>query len=184
MHCRSALRRVAIRNASDAGITARMWGATKHIRPFAGAVSKISPLRVRSVSLPDVCMSSGSSSVAAVNGTVPGWWRWLGISVAVIALDQITKALVVGYFMAGEQKPVTSFFSLVLAFNSGAAFSFLASAEGWQRWLFAGIAAVASAVIAWLLKRGGSAMYCTGLALILGGAVGNLWDRVAIGRVV
>jgi signal peptidase II len=76
------------------------------------------------------------------------------------------------------------FFSLVLTFNTGAAFSFLAAASGWQRWFFAVIAAGASTLIVWLLRRGGSALYCLGLALILGGALGNLWDRLVLGHVV
>lgn len=106
------------------------------------------------------------------------------MSLAVVVADQATKALVLAAFRPGEQLVVTSFFSLTLAFNPGAAFSFLASAQGWQRWFFAAIAAAASAVILWLLKRGGSLLYCLGLALILGGALGNLWDRLAIGTVV
>ena len=114
----------------------------------------------------------------------PRWWHWLGVSVAVIVVDQATKALILAAFRPGEQQVVTSFFSVTLAFNPGAAFSFLAGADGWQRWLFAAIAVGASAVILWLLKRGGSALYCLGLALILGGALGNLWDRLAIGTVV
>ena len=79
---------------------------------------------------------------------------------------------------------MTSFFSLVLAFNSGAAFSFLAGADGWQRWLFVAVALIASAVMLWLLKRGGGSLFCAGIALILGGALGNLYDRIVIGRVV
>jgi signal peptidase II len=114
----------------------------------------------------------------------PRWWRWLGISLAVIVVDQATKALVLSAFRPGEQHAVTSFFSLTLAFNPGAAFSFLASADGWQRWLFAAIAVAASVVILLLLRRSASAPYCFGLALILGGALGNLWDRLAIGTVV
>jgi signal peptidase II len=112
------------------------------------------------------------------------WWRWLGISAAVIVADQATKALILAALRPGEQLALTSFFSLALAFNPGAAFSFLAGAQGWQRWLFAAIAVAASVFIVWLLRRGGRALYCAGLALILGGALGNLWDRVAIGHVV
>ncbi len=72
----------------------------------------------------------------------------------------------------------------MLTYNTGAAFSFLATASGWQRWLLAGIAIAATIVIVVLLRRGGSALYCTGLALILGGALGNLYDRLALGKVV
>ena len=113
-----------------------------------------------------------------------GWWRWLGVSAGVIVADQVTKGAMLSLFRSGEQMPVTGFFSLVLAFNPGAAFSFLADAGGWQRWIFALIACVASVTIMWLLRRGGSAMFCLGLALILGGAIGNLWDRIVIGKVV
>ncbi len=100
-----------------------------------------------------------------------------------IALDLATKAWVVAQFREGQELPVTSFFSLVLAYNAGAAFSFLAGADGWQRWFFAGIAIVASVFLVWMLRRGGSRMLSAGLSLILGGALGNLWDRVMIGRV-
>lgn len=114
----------------------------------------------------------------------PDWGRWLWISVAVIAADQATKAAILAALRDGEAWPVTGFFSLVLTYNTGAAFSFLASGSGWQRWLFATIAVVAAIVIVALLRRGGSAMYCLGLALILGGALGNLYDRIALGKVV
>jgi len=110
--------------------------------------------------------------------------RWLWVSVAVIVADYATKAAMVAAFQPGEERPFTSFFSLILTFNTGAAFSFGAGAGGWQRWVFAGVAVAASVFIVWLLRRGGAAMYCLGLALILGGALGNLWDRLTIGRVV
>lgn len=115
--------------------------------------------------------------------TAPGWSRWLWLSVAVIALDLATKAWVESSFREGESIPVTGFFNLVLAYNTGAAFSFLADHDGWQRWFFATIAVVASVVLVWMLRRGGSRMLMCGLALILGGALGNLWDRVLAGRV-
>jgi signal peptidase II len=112
------------------------------------------------------------------------WTRWLWLSAAVIVLDQLTKYAIVAAFRPGEEWPVTSFFSLVLAFNAGAAFSFLAAAAGWQRWLFMAIAFVACAFMLWLLKRGGSRLFCVAIALIIGGAIGNLYDRILIGRVV
>ena len=127
---------------------------------------------------------NGTSNLAAAPATVPRWWRWLGVSLTIIVADQVTKALILAAFHPGEQRAVTSFFSLALAFNPGAAFSFLAAEDGWQRWMFALIAVVAAGVILWLLKRGGSALFCLGLALILGGALGNLWDRLTIGKVV
>ncbi len=101
-----------------------------------------------------------------------------------IALDYATKAAITGTLRPGEEKVITSFFSLVLTFNPGAAFSFLAAAGGWQRWFFAAIAIGATVVIALLLRRGGDRWYCLGLALILGGALGNLWDRLALGAVI
>ena len=115
--------------------------------------------------------------------TIP-WLRWLWLSAAVIAADQLAKAAVLASFREGDARAVTEFFSLVLTFNTGAAFSFLASASGWQRWFFAAIAVIAAIVIVILLKRGGNALYSTGLALILGGALGNLYDRLAYGKVV
>ena len=112
------------------------------------------------------------------------WPRWLVISAGVIAADQLSKAAVVAAIPEGGGWIVTRFFSLVLTYNTGAAFSFLASGSGWQRWLFTAIAVVAAIVIVSLLRRGGGAVYCAGLALILGGALGNLYDRLAFGKVV
>lgn len=130
-------------------------------------------------------MTSKATTNATTDATAAGrWHRWLWVSLAIIIVDQLTKAAILASFAPGGELPVTSFFSLVLTFNTGAAFSFLAAASGWQRWLFAGIAIVASGLIIWLLQRGGNAGYCLGLALILGGAIGNLWDRLALGQVV
>jgi signal peptidase II len=129
--------------------------------------------------------ASGTSATPPADAsTATAWWRWLVVSVAVLVVDQLTKALVQGSFQPGEALRITGFFSLVLAYNTGAAFSFLAGAGGWQRWLFTAVAMVASVVIAWLLKRGGSRIYCLGLAAILGGAIGNLVDRALLGKVV
>ena len=128
-------------------------------------------------------MNSSAKPAVATGATAP-WWRWLGVSLAVIVTDYLTKAAILAALRPGEQFPVTGFFSVVLTFNTGAAFSFLAAADGWQRWLFAVIAVAASAVIVWLLRRGGNALFCLGLALILGGALGNLWDRLVLGKVV
>jgi signal peptidase II len=110
--------------------------------------------------------------------------RWLWLSLAIVVVDQLTKTAILATFRPGEERAIAPFFSLVLTFNPGAAFSFLAGADGWQRWLFAAIAVGAVVLIAWLLRRGGSRPYCVGLALIAGGALGNLWDRLAIGQVV
>jgi signal peptidase II len=112
------------------------------------------------------------------------WWLWLLLSTAVVATDQLTKAAVVSSLHAGEERIVTGFLSIVLTFNAGAAFSFLGDASGWQKYLFSAFAVGAAAVIVWLLRRGGDRMYCAGLSLILGGALGNLWDRALLGKVV
>jgi len=110
---------------------------------------------------------------------------WLGIAAAVIALDQLTKRLILGEFQFGESRTVTGFFNLVHAQNTGAAFSFLATGTGWQRWFFALLAAAASVFIVWLLrKHGEQRVFAVALSLILGGALGNLIDRLLYGYVV
>jgi signal peptidase II len=115
----------------------------------------------------------------------PGLAPWLGIAAIVILLDQITKIMISRIFTYGESRPFTSFFNLVLAHNKGAAFSFLASEGGWQRWLFTGISIGAVLFIVWLLKRhAGQRLFCWSMALILGGAIGNVIDRIAYGHVV
>ena len=111
--------------------------------------------------------------------------KWLGLSALVIILDQLSKFAISSHFIYGESMFVTSFFNLVLAHNQGAAFSFLNDAGGWQRWMFSAIALVASVWIIWLLrKHGEQKLFCFGMAMILGGALGNLIDRVAYGYVV
>ena len=110
---------------------------------------------------------------------------WLGIATIVILLDQITKVTISRLFSYGQSHPVTSFFNLVLAHNKGAAFSFLATESGWQRYLFTGIALAATVFIIYLLKRhAGQRLFCWALALILGGAVGNVIDRLIYGYVI
>ena len=112
------------------------------------------------------------------------WASWLWLSALVIAADQATKAVILATIREGDGFAVTPFFSIVLTFNTGAAFSFLSAASGWQRWFFVAIAVAAAIVIVVLLRRGGSPWYHAGLALILGGALGNVYDRLAIGKVV
>ena len=110
---------------------------------------------------------------------------WLGVALAVIVLDQITKAMIVAAFQLGDARRVTSFFDIVRAHNRGAAFSFLNDASGWQRWFFIGLGLVAAVFIVWLLARhGGQRLFGWALALILGGALGNVVDRVLYGHVV
>ena len=111
--------------------------------------------------------------------------RWLGLSTLVIVLDQLSKAWIISRFAYGETMHVTGVFDLVLAHNTGAAFSFLHDAGGMQRWLFSIIAVIASVWIVWLLRRhSAQALFSLALSLILGGALGNLIDRIAYGYVV
>ena len=111
--------------------------------------------------------------------------RWLSISLLVIVLDQLSKYWVVGAFQFGDGMALTSFFNLVHAHNTGAAFSFLASESGWQRFFFIGIASAASLLIVYLLrKHAEEPWFCLALSLVLGGALGNLIDRVRFGYVV
>ena len=111
--------------------------------------------------------------------------KWLGLAAIVLVLDQITKLIVTRTFALHESVEVTPFLNLVLVYNSGAAFSLLADAGGWQRGLFVAIAIGASAWIAWLLrKHGEERLFCLALSLILGGALGNVIDRLHVGAVV
>ena len=112
-------------------------------------------------------------------------YRWFALAAAVVAADQLTKWLLQAVLHPGERYPVTGFFNLVLVFNRGAAFSLLARAPGWQTPLFAAIAVAAIVVVSVLLLRTPERrLYCAGLALILGGAIGNLIDRLHYGYVV
>jgi len=111
--------------------------------------------------------------------------RWLILAGGVIFLDQLSKLWISSHWAYFESYPVTSFFNLVLVHNEGASFSMLSNAGGWQRWLFSGIAAVASIWILWLLrKHQQEKLFCIALAFILGGAMGNLIDRLAYGYVI
>ncbi|MEH6798342.1 MAG: signal peptidase II [Halopseudomonas sabulinigri] len=116
-----------------------------------------------------------------------GSLAWLWLSLLIIALDQLTKWVAVSNLEMYQQVPVIAdLFSFTLAYNTGAAFSFLADAAGWQRWLFAAIAVVVSVVLCvWLSRLDRSKrLEAIALALILGGALGNLYDRVVLGHVV
>jgi signal peptidase II len=112
-------------------------------------------------------------------------WPWLGIAAVIILADQFTKTLIIGAFQLGDSHTVTSFFNIVRAHNTGAAFSFLAGASGWQRWFFVGLGGAAALFIVWMLrKHGGQRLFSWALALILGGALGNVVDRLIHGYVV
>ena len=113
------------------------------------------------------------------------WMRWLALSAAVIALDLATKAWVSASFQLGESRELLPIFNLVLAHNTGAAFSFLAGAGGWQRWLFTAITVVISVALVIGLRRNDTKpLIATAFALVLGGALGNLYDRLTLGYVV
>jgi signal peptidase II len=110
---------------------------------------------------------------------------WLGIAFIIVLIDQLSKITITRTFQLGEEKFVTSFFNLVLAYNKGAAFSFLHNAGGWQRYFFTGIGIAAAAYIIYLLKKhGGQRMFSWALSLVLGGAVGNVIARLLYGHVI
>ncbi len=110
---------------------------------------------------------------------------WLGLLVAVVLLDQISKQWIVDHLHWGDAIRVTDFFQIVLAYNPGAAFSFLADQSGWQRWFFTGLAII---VVTWLLvlirRHANEYVLPMGLSLIAGGAIGNVIDRIQLGAVV
>jgi signal peptidase II len=119
------------------------------------------------------------------NGGGTSLLPWLAIAAIVILLDQFTKTLILGHFRYGDLVTVTAWFDVVRAHNQGAAFSFLHQASGWQRWLFVGIGAAAAVFIVWMLRRHGQQkLFATALSLILGGAIGNVIDRLLHGYVV
>ena len=123
--------------------------------------------------------------MAATSRPTPGLATWLGLALIVILLDQLTKTLVISEFALGDSRTLTSFFNLVRAHNSGAAFSFLADASGWQRWFFVGLGAAASIFIVWMLRAHPTQrLFCFAISTILGGAVGNVIDRLLHGYVV
>jgi signal peptidase II len=110
---------------------------------------------------------------------------WLGWALLLLVADQFTKVLILGYYQLGDSTPVTSFFNIVRVHNNGAAFSFLASAGGWQRWFFTAIGIGAALLMVWLLKKhAGQKLFAFAIASILGGAVGNVIDRVLYSHVV
>ena len=112
-------------------------------------------------------------------------WTWLLWALAIIAIDQLSKQWILGVYQLGDWTPITGFFNIVRAHNTGAAFSFLADGSGWQRWLFVVIAAAATVLIIWQLKKHpAQKLFCFALASILGGAIGNVVDRLQHGYVV
>lgn len=110
---------------------------------------------------------------------------WLALAAFVVLADQVTKAAIIERFQLGDVLPVTGFFDIVRAHNPGAAFSFLADGGGWQRWLFAGLGLVASVVIIWMIRNHPTQkLFCFAVSMIMGGALGNVVDRLQHGYVV
>jgi signal peptidase II len=109
----------------------------------------------------------------------------LSIALIVLALDLATKYWIESALEFGQSIPLTGFFNLVLTYNAGAAFSFLSEESGWQRWFLSGLAASAAILIIYLLNiYKHEKLFCMSLSLILGGALGNLYDRITLGHVV
>jgi signal peptidase II len=126
-------------------------------------------------------MTKNRFTSSAQNKLLP----WLLIASIVALVDQVTKVIITRLFAYGDSEPVTSFFNLVLVYNKGAAFSFLASQNGWQRYFFTVVGIAAAVFMIYLLKKhAGQRMFCWAVALILGGAVGNVIDRVLYGHVI
>ena len=123
--------------------------------------------------------------IAGGRSSGPSLALWLGLAAIVILADQVTKTLIIGSFQLGDSRTVTSFFNLVRAHNAGAAFSFLADASGWQRWFFVGLGLAASAFIVWMMRSNPSQkLFCFAVSMIMGGALGNVIDRLLHGHVV
>ena len=126
-------------------------------------------------------MARGSKSAGGQTSLL----QWLGLAFILLLADQFTKILIVGYYHLGDSTYVSSFFNVVRVHNTGAAFSFLASAGGWQRWFFTAIGLIAAAVIVWMIRsHPGQKLFCFALACILSGALGNVIDRLLYGYVV
>ena len=121
----------------------------------------------------------------STNTSGSGMITWLGLALIILLADQFTKVLIVGNYVLGDSTYVTNFFNVVRAHNTGAAFSFLANAGGWQRWFFTGIGIVAAIFMVWMLKsHPGQKLFSFAISLILGGAIGNVIDRLLYGYVV
>ena len=130
-------------------------------------------------------MARKMSLAASRNKAGTSLWVWLGLAAVVILLDQFSKALILGHFELGDSRFVTSFFNVVRVHNAGAAFSFLSGASGWQRWFFVGLGTAASLFIVWMLKRyPAQSLFCFAVSMILGGALGNVIDRLLHGYVL
>jgi signal peptidase II len=122
--------------------------------------------------------------MASARGGV-GLAFWLVLAGIVILADQVSKTLILGWFELGEVRPVNSFFNLVRVHNTGAAFNFLADAAGWQRWFFVALGLAVSGFIVWMIKgHPQQRLFCFAVSMIMGGALGNVVDRMLHGYVV
>jgi signal peptidase II len=113
-------------------------------------------------------------------------WPWMILVAAIVLLDQAIKLLILKHYQLGDSTYITSFFNIVRVHNTGAAFSFLADAGGWQRWMFVGISVAVAVFVVWMLRTNpGQPLFAVALSCILAGAIGNnLIDRVVHGYVV
>jgi len=128
-------------------------------------------------------MARHSNRFAASSPT--GLWHWLAVSLAVILIDQASKLLVIASWQLGDGTTVYPWLNLVRVHNNGAAFSFLNDASGWQRWFFIGVGSVASMTMIWMIaSHAAQTLFCLAISLILGGAVGNVIDRLWHGHVI
>lgn len=110
---------------------------------------------------------------------------WLGVALVVVLFDQVSKITMSRLLVYGQSEFISPYLNLVMVYNKGAAFSFLSDQSGWQRYFFSALAAAVSIGIVWMLKRNAAQqLFCWSLALILGGAVGNLIDRLVYGHVI
>jgi len=117
--------------------------------------------------------------------TSVGMLHWLGLAFLFLLLDQISKVLILSYYQLGDSTPVLSWLNIVRVHNAGAAFSFLADASGWQRWFFVAVGALATVFILFMLRsHAGQRLFCFSMSCILGGAIGNVLDRLLHGHVI
>jgi signal peptidase II len=124
-------------------------------------------------------------SKSTLSTSIASLWLWLALALLILLADQFTKIWIIGTYQLGDSLPLSSFFNLVRVHNNGAAFSFLAQAGGWQRWFFTGLGTLAALLMVWLLKKhAGQKLFGFAIACVLGGAVGNVIDRVLYGYVV
>ncbi|MCC2596739.1 signal peptidase II [Pusillimonas sp. MFBS29] len=134
--------------------------------------------------MPDTQRHSKTPAERGSTRALP-FWAWISAAVIIIVLDQITKIYFDQALQYGERWHVLPFFDFTLLYNPGAAFSFLADGQGWQRWFFTAIALAAIALIIHLLRRNsGQRLFCASLTCILGGAIGNVIDRIQHGHVI